>query len=877
IPPNQKFEMSQAVNKTIPEAVSSKLTGLRFKIGSWLLIEGVSRLLPTILGLMLFGFTLDYFLEMDIPQRVIISLLSVIVISVVTYIKLIRPFTKRLSDDALCLQVEKQNRNLHDSLISAVQFSRDMDLVKQGVSSAMVEATIERGTNHAQSLNFGTALNGKRLLANMVLSGASAVLLAAFVFGMLFDPTLRVFMGRMFFYDGSEYAKNTYLEFYDPEGQINDGVMKIYRGQDCTLLVRVRDDSKIPDVKVKMHYRDRSSNNWIVDDMTRTKSTDIREFKIVYQSVAVEFEVQARGGDGKTKKLKIKLDEPPQFNELSAEVIYPDYAVEVRPGDLVRVFDREKIYQYLGPRTDNPECWQEQIGITGTGQKLIEWGLLDAEQLETVKSEQQEKPGLTYAQIARKLDLFTESQFAAKLKEHLKVKTVRSEYARNTLRDSSDFLESFGGKLTVLDGCSIQFNAVANCELKVAQLVHTGEVREFARNQQELGFEVLIPAAEVLNGRFTIKLRDPTLRQPPRAAGFEIEIKADESPEVRAALKGISGLVINRAKIPFTTTVTDDFGVTELFLRYSWQDDAGENKDSGVIQFDEYERVRSWDRDKPDEVMKVSQILPAKSAEFTQQFFDLDAFPKDGKIPEGAGLKITIVAMDNDNVPSPNSGVSKEFLLRVVSEEEFRADLLRREKEARQEFDLIYRRQINTQTDTEALAADSKTVDESEDQFYSELKKKISEYTRSQRIIGENIEGVIERMEDLLTEGINNRLDESTGEFESRYAEKIIAPMQGITDELMVNLKSELDSARRQVEDNEKRSEHLVSASGIQKQILAEMEAILQEMEKNEGIQEIINRVFEAKKLEEKLRKQTEEEKKKRIKGARAGDSENPG
>ena len=53
--------------------------------------------------------------------------------------------------------------------------------------------------------------------------------------------------------------------------------------------------------------------------------------------------------------------------------------------------------------------------------------------------------------------------------------------------------------------------------------------------------------------------------------------------------------------------------------------------------------------------------------------------------------------------------------------------------------------------------------------------------------------------------------------------------------------------------------------------------AILQEMEKNEGIQEIINRVFEAKKLEEKLRKQTEEEKKKRIKGAKSGNSDQPG
>ena len=846
------------------------------KIGSWLFVEGLSRLLPTLLGLLLFIFVVDYFIEMDVPQRIIISVLAIIVLGVVIFNKLCKPFLRHLSDDALVLEVEKQNADLKDSLISAVQFSRDFETQRQGVSPAMVAATIEAGTQRATDLNFGSALNEQRFRSNMLISVFSVFLLGAFLYGMLNHPTMNVFMHRLFFYDGSEYAKSTYLEFYDPDGKIVDGVMKIYRGQDCPLVVRVREDSLITDVEVKMYYRDRTSGYWVAEDMVRTKTQEVTEFRIVYKKVAVGFEAQARGGDGRTEKIQIELEDPPQFSNLAAEVIYPDYAVEVKPGDLVRVFDREEVYKYIGPHAESDDCWEKQDEEFGNGDQLVEWGLLDQEQLATARSEQPNSPESTLVQIARKLDLFTERQYAQKLQEKMNVLTVRSEFDRNQLRDTSDFLESFGGKISVLDGCSVRLRATANCELKVAELVHPQwqENKKFTRTGDGENYELMLPADELLNGKYQISLRDESMRVPPRAAGFEIDIQADESPEVRASLKGISGLVINRAKLPFTVTVSDDHRVTRVFLRYSWQDDTGEQKNEGVIELGEYEPVPSWDSDKGDDALKVSQILPARAAEFTQQFFDLDTLPKEEKIPEGSGLKLTLVAVDNDDVPSPNSGVSKEFLLRVVSEEEFRADLLRREKEARQEFDLIYKRQIETQTDTEALAADAKSDDESLQDFYSDLKKQLSGYTRSQRLIGENIEGVIGRMEDLLVEGLNNRLDESTGEFEDRYTDDIIAPMQRITDELMLALKAELDSARREIENEEDRVKFLSNASEIQKEILAEMEKILKEMEKNEGLQEIINRVFEAKKNQEKIKAQTDDERRKRIKGAGSEDAD---
>ena len=134
-----------------------------------------------------------------------------------------------------------------------------------------------------------------------------------------------------------------------------------------------------------------------------------------------------------------------------------------------------------------------------------------------------------------------------------------------------------------------------------------------------------------------------------------------------------------------------------------------------------------------------------------------------------------------------------------------------------------------------------------------------------------NIEGVISRIEDLLVEGMNNRIDESTGEFEDRYSDRIIGPLQSITDVMIFDLKAALDSARRDANDNEKRNLHLTEASGIQTKILETLDSVLKELSINQSFQDAINSLFEAKKEEEKLRKKTEDESKKLIKGAISG------
>jgi mannose/fructose/N-acetylgalactosamine-specific phosphotransferase system component IID len=91
--------MSHAADRKIPDIVKSKLTGLRLKVGAWLIANAMARIIPTILGLLAFIFVVDWFLEMDVPQRIIMAVLAVAAILVVVYFKMFRPFSQRLSDE----------------------------------------------------------------------------------------------------------------------------------------------------------------------------------------------------------------------------------------------------------------------------------------------------------------------------------------------------------------------------------------------------------------------------------------------------------------------------------------------------------------------------------------------------------------------------------------------------------------------------------------------------------------------------------------------------------------------------------------------------------------------------------------------------------
>src|SRR5438034_9741729 len=104
------------------------------------------------------------------------------------------------------------------------------------------------------------------------------------------------------------------------------------------------------------------------------------------------------------------------------------------------------------------------------------------------------------------------------------------------------------------------------------------------------------------------------------------------------------------------------------------------------------------------------------------------------KIPTDTGLSFRFEAADNDDISRPNIGRSSEFLVKVVTEEQLRTDLLRREKEQRQEFERLLKSQEDLTTETKALAA----AVAGQKELAEEQKLAIMAIQRRQKLVGTN-------------------------------------------------------------------------------------------------------------------------------------------
>ena len=134
----------------VPAIIQQKIRSLRMKLTGWIIVDGIAWLLMFALIVAALDMGIDRLFKMDFSQRLIMLCLMVIGLGVVFYYRFIRPFAKLPTDDALILEVENQNQELKESLISSVQLSRTGEVEEKGMSVSLWEATIQQGIDQAK-------------------------------------------------------------------------------------------------------------------------------------------------------------------------------------------------------------------------------------------------------------------------------------------------------------------------------------------------------------------------------------------------------------------------------------------------------------------------------------------------------------------------------------------------------------------------------------------------------------------------------------------------------------------------------------------------------------------------------------------------------
>ncbi len=402
-----------------------------------------------------------------------------------------------------------------------------------------------------------------------------------------------------------------------------------------------------------------------------------------------------------------------------------------------------------------------------------------------------------------------------------------------------------GGPYAVLEGSQLSISASYNKPLKSAELVAAGEAipidltsdvsvpLEFsvpADREDGAGGEAVQPLA---GGEYELKLVDENGLANIRRSKFSITIKEDVAPKLRADLLGISGLVTTRAILPMSFQAADDYGLNQTWFHCRWREpedleDAPER--TKTVYFGALSDERPVTEVKDAAVLNLEPLA----------------------LPQGTSLRVTMNVEDS-KPGTPNQAASKEFLLRVVSDEELRSDLLRREIEQRKSFDQIYQAQLELMSAVQVVGASEMAEGMDRDKFHRALETKLIELIRDQKGVGTSVDRIANRFEEFLVEVKNNRLDEAENalapdqRIETRFDERIIRPIRSMDQNMISVANRNMDNCRRLSSNAAELDAAVDQTVAIQQQILEEMQLILDAMNTSENFQEIINGMLNVK------------------------------
>lgn len=716
-------------------SVAKRLNRLRRRINFWFLLEGLSRLTACLLVILVLDVYIDWRFNLDGAQRLSMLVLGAIPLALVAYHYLLKPWLGLLSDDALCLEVERRNKHLGESLISAMQFSRSQGPELKFASAAMVHETIRQGVEGVRRIEFENVLDRSRLYLNGVLLSLCTLALAAGAMSVWFVPDMQTWFKRNILLLDQSWANHILFEF---EGLENDELTVPY-GSTWPFVVSMIDDiASMPD---SMEFDVRQSGGTRIELAERIDRD--RQFRVTLKQLTAPFEVRARAGRSRTEWHPVRPLQPPTTSLLELEIEPPKYSK----------LTRQKLPAGEGPYY---VLKGSRLAIRGHTNKSIATA------------------SLVVGNTQHSMPLSGEDSFGL----HLDSDSVTASIYRIELEDH--------------------------------ERVWNPGTRRF------------MPLRSSDNLEFTLKY------------------SPDVAPSVNAALEGISGMVLARARIPYRCSIEDDYGIVASRIKFEWRPD----EEGSQIE------------NRTSEILIPAETLGAKKVLF-QDTMDLSTL----NLAAGSGFSLEIEADDNDDIGGPKTGKSTKFLLRVVSENELRDNLLRREKELRQEFESVLKRQEDVLTDSEAFRAG---LAESAELSASQ-RKLLMECQHNEKLLGPSVVSIASRLSSIIVETQNNRIEENGGPIEQRLGKQIVGPLRYLGEEILPSIARQFDVVRRQIDRIEERDAALEHAVVTERRAIATMKEILGFMMKSEGFQEAVNLLHQVQQEQRSVSDLTDREKRERV------------
>lgn len=414
-----------------------------------------------------------------------------------------------------------------------------------------------------------------------------------------------------------------------------------------------------------------------------------------------------------------------------------------------------------------------------------------------------------------------------------------------------------GGPYKVLQGSRLSIRGRANKPLSAATIA-IGKDRQSMTLLDGHRFQFELTPQATKDADYAIDLLDteaillPGEESPQPLASrdpatFRLKLVPDREPQVQAKLAGIGNLVTPKALIPISGRITDDFGVAELRLHWRWRGEKDEADTTGSSE------------------LSSSASLPSAASDF-QTTLDLEPL----SIATGVSLSFFLEATDNNSVSGPGKGRSTVFLVRVVTEEEFRAALLAREREQGVELQKRIKLQDELLTDSRSLAA----AIAGRTEILPEERNQLDRLRKRQKSIGDDVARIARAFDGFVAEVRQNRIEDADGPVQTRLTEKIIRPLWDASGSGIDSIIVPLEAAGRDSEKPSTRDRQLADAATAEEQLLARLKEVASQLEQAQGFQEAVNMLLEVQKAQQEVRERTEQEKEQALKALLDGPAE---
>jgi hypothetical protein len=820
--------MSQAILSTtepIPSSVASKLRGLRTKITTWLLVDGLSRVLLVLVAAAAIHFVIDWWANLDLLQRLLLAAVGVVAVAFVAYKRLFVPLTTPVSDDALILAVEGHyGKELGESLISAVQFSRIRDVGAMGVSPQLVRASIDQGTRAAERVQFGGIIDSGWMLANLAILAVCGVLVLLGGYAVATTPEGDIWRRRLLG-ENVGYPQDTYLEVQFAQG---DKLM-IPRGDDWPLIVTVKEDSKTKPEEVWLDITSASGRRREKMEVVEKQ----RRFRWDLKNVIEPLKFQARTkGRGRTNEFQVVLVDRPAVEKLTLSKTFPKYAGG----------DTEALPAGMGPYH---VLEGSSLTIKGTGNKPLSQATLIVG----------EKPV--------PLKVVGEREFTATI--------------------PADKLADGGYRIHLVDQESLPQPSLSqpgplesNRPTRFTIRLKPDEAPNVAAKLHGIS-GMIVPQAMI---PFDCFIKD-------EFAVMSVKLKHQWKPETAeegtASTKGEADVEVVKTELKKRSMRFDDvFDIQPLKVEagsgLSFLIEATDNNDgpyTGITidpQTKDAAKVSRVQTDSPAAVadVQVGDVItefdgqaisdPAKVAEIVR-----------GKKPgDKVALKVTRV----DKTAQPQTldleleisrrgiGKSTMFLLRVVTADELWSDLVRRQIEQRQDFERLHKNIDKYLTDCQALEADTRDAAD----LSTKQRQELLQLQKDHKLLATNIANVGGRLSLIVDEIWNNRLEEpQQTPIQDKLLKNVIGPMEQLAQGDVPQIIRQIDETRNNADSRDARNKALADVIAGQQRVSDMMKRILSNMEEAEGYQEAVQLLYDALKTQEAVRALTAKERERLI------------